>query len=101
MDEHPMQRMRPYSCAIMLGAIALLSGATVAADQPLATQRIPWPEETHCLEMFSAMTEGPDGRIYAGTCNAVREGARLLSLDPKTKKQEVLADMQEVCGEVG
>jgi sugar lactone lactonase YvrE len=71
------------------------------AEKRLPVQRVPWLEETHCLEMFSAMTEGPDGRIYAGTCNAVKRGACLIAFDPKTRKQEKLADMQQVCGEVG
>src|SRR5262249_2945138 len=33
--------------------------------------------------------------------NAVKIGACLIAFDPKTGKQEKLADMQEVCGEVG
>jgi sugar lactone lactonase YvrE len=85
--------------------LALLFGARQAAAQVenklLPVQRTAWPEEAHCLEMFSAMSEGPDGRVYAGTCNAVKIGAKLIALDPKTKKQEVLVDMQEICGEVG
>jgi len=52
--------------------------------------------------MFSALTEGPDGRIYAGTCNMLekeRLGAMLISLDPKSRKQEILADMEKLTGE--
>ncbi|HVF10510.1 MAG TPA: hypothetical protein VNA16_06895 [Abditibacteriaceae bacterium] len=67
----------------------------------IEVRRVPWLEEAKSLEMFSAMTEGPDGRIYAGTCNAVKMGAWLIAFDPKTGKQEKLADMQEVSGEVG
>jgi len=95
----------PTAIVKLFVGFALLCGARQAAaqaeDKLLPVQRTAWPEEAHCLEMFSAMSAGPDGRVYAGTCNAVKIGAKLLALDPKTKKQEVLADMQEVCGEVG
>ncbi len=73
-----------------------------SADKLLTCQRIGWPQETHCLEMFSAMTQGPDGLVYAGTCNSLekqRLGAMLIRLDPTTAKQEVLADMHQVTGE--
>jgi sugar lactone lactonase YvrE len=88
----------------LLGLAA--SSLTAPAQSPgqekrLAVERIGWPEETHCLEMFSALAEGPDGRVYAGTCNAVKIGARLIAFDPRTRKQEILADMQDVCGETG
>ncbi|MBI2826749.1 MAG: hypothetical protein HYX69_18915 [Planctomycetia bacterium] len=89
----------------LFAGLALLFGASAATAQVenklLPVQRIAWPEETRCLEMFSAMSEGPDGRVYAGTCNGVKIGAKLIALDLKTRKQEVLADMQEVCGEAG
>jgi len=71
------------------------------AEKLIPVQRVPWLPEAKCLEMFSAMTQGPGGRIYAGTCNAVRMGAWLITFDPKTGQQKKLADMQEVCGEVG
>lgn len=70
-------------------------------EKRVNVRRVPWLEETKCLEMFSAMTQGPDGRIYAGTCTAEKIGACLIALDPKTGRQEKLADMQVVCGEVG
>src|SRR2546423_341493 len=73
----------------------------LAQEKLTPVQREPWLEETKCLEMFSAMSQGPDGRIYAGTCNAAKIGACLIAFDPKTRRQEKLADMQEVCGEVG
>jgi sugar lactone lactonase YvrE len=84
-------------------AISFHAGRAAAqvADKLLPVQCTAWPEEAHSLEMFSAMSTGPDGRVYAGTCNAVKIGAKLLALDPATHKQEILADMQEVCGEVG
>lgn len=50
----------------LLGA----SGLTVRLSAPnkaeklLPVQRVPWLEETHCLEMFSAMNAGTDVRIY-------------------------------------
>ena len=68
-------------------------------EKTVAVERVSWLEETKCLEMFSAMTQGPDGRIYAGTCNASKIGACLITFDPKSRRQEKLADMQEVCGE--
>jgi sugar lactone lactonase YvrE len=70
-------------------------------EKLLPVERVGWMEETHCLEMFSAIAEGPDGRIYAGTCNDKKIGACLIAFDPKTRQQEKLADMQEVCGEAG
>lgn len=86
----------------LLGALAVGS-LNIRADEErqVPVLRVPFLEETNCLEMFSALTAGPGGRIYAGTCNAVKIGACLLSFDPKTLHQEKLADMQEVCGEVG
>ena len=84
-------------CLALLG----VAPAQQAPERLLPVERIAWPEETRCLEMFSAMATGPDGRVYAGTCNAVKMGARLLAFDPDTKKQEILADMQAVCGEAG
>src|SRR5947209_19443288 len=87
---------------LQIGALAASGASARAAAEPLIpVQRIPWLPETHCLEMFSAMTEGPDGRIYAGTCNASKIGACLIAFDPRSGRQEKLADMQEVCGEVG
>src|SRR5438270_664423 len=73
----------------------------IRQEKLIPVQREPWLAETKCLEMFSAMAQGPDGRIYAGTCNAAKIGACLIAFDPKTKRQEKLADMQEVCGEAG
>src|SRR5436190_14054387 len=85
-----------------LGSLLLLTLGFMGRQEKLvAVQRIPWLAETKCLEMFSAMTQGPDGRIYAGTCNAEKIGACLIAFDPKTRCQEKLADMQVVCGEVG
>ena len=87
----------------LLGA----SGLTVRLSAPnkaeklLPVQRVLWLEETHCLEMFSAMNTGTDGRIYAGTCNAVKQGACLIVFDPKTLQQTKLADMQKVFGKAG
>jgi sugar lactone lactonase YvrE len=92
--------------------LAALAGTTLAArrswaldtspDEKLVpVRRVPWLPETRCLEMFSAMTQGPDGRVYAGTCNAEKLGACLISFDPRTGRQEKLADMQEACGEAG
>jgi len=50
----------------------------------------------------NGLRTGPDGRIYAGTCNMLekeRLGAMLISLDPKSRKQEILADMEKLTGE--
>jgi sugar lactone lactonase YvrE len=88
-------------CGSLIPLLLGTSVATAQVEKLVSVQRITWPAETHCLEMFSAITGGPDGRVYAGTCNGVKIGAKLISLDPKTGKQDVLADMQEVCGEVG
>jgi sugar lactone lactonase YvrE len=78
-----------------------LAGIAAQPEKLLPVECIPWPEETRCVEMFSAMAAGPDGRVYAGTCNAAKIGARLIAFDPGTRKQEILADMQAVCGEEG
>src|ERR1043165_9680232 len=96
--------MKLWFIGIPILLIIALSGASVTKTQPeklLAVHRVAWLQETKCLEMFSAMTEGPDGRIYAGTCNAEKIGACLIAFDPRTEKQAKLADMQVVCGEVG
>jgi len=82
-------------------ALLILQTPSQAPEKLLPVDRVGWMEETKCLEMFSAMTPGPDGRIYAGTCNAAKLGACLIAFDPKTHRQEKLADMQEVCGETG
>jgi hypothetical protein len=71
--------------ALLVAAIAAI--AATAATTPVEQKRVPvrriaWPAEAHSLEMFSAMSGGPDGRVYAGTCNAVKIGARLIALDP-------------------
>src|SRR5437879_679178 len=86
--------------AAALGGL-LAPPAETEKEKLLPVRRVPWLEEAHCIEMFSALTQGPDGRIYAGTCNAQKRGACLLTFDPATGRQEKLADMQEVCGEVG
>ncbi|HLJ54040.1 MAG TPA: hypothetical protein VKT77_03320 [Chthonomonadaceae bacterium] len=86
---------------LLLFALLLAQPVAPPAEKLLPVERVPWLEETKCLEMFSAMTVGPDGRIYAGTCNASKLGACLIAYDPKTHRQEKLADMQEVCGETG
>lgn len=83
---------------LAMGASLLVSSRD---EKLLPVEREPWLPETRCLEMFSALTQGPDGRLYAGTCNAEKLGACLISFDLKTRKQEKLADMQEVCGEKG
>ncbi|HLK55023.1 MAG TPA: hypothetical protein VKU00_00575 [Chthonomonadaceae bacterium] len=85
----------------MILALTLVLAPGIQQEKLVAVDRTPWLEETKCLEMFSAMTQGPDGRIYAGTCNASKLGACLIAFDPKTHHQEKLADMQEVCGEAG
>src|SRR5689334_9524416 len=85
----------------MVMALALIAAPGIRQEKRVAVERVGWMEETKCLEMFSAMTQGPDGRIYAGTCNAAKLGACLIAFDPKTRRQEKLADMQEVCGEAG
>src|SRR5262245_43495578 len=89
----------------LCAGLAVSFGASAATAQVenklLPVQSVAWPEEARCLEMFTAMSAGPDGRVYAGTCNAVKIGARLIALNRKTGKQEVLADMREVCGEAG
>lgn len=87
----------------LLSSLATMAGAGsgLQAEKQVPVQRVGWLEETQCLEMFSAMSQGPDGRLYAGTCNAVKRGACLIAFDPKTRRQEILADMQQVCGEVG
>src|SRR5437763_16685225 len=90
-------KLPPYYAAIL----TVLFGFQAFKEKLVEVQRVPWLEETKCLEMFSAMTQGPDGRIYAGTCNASKIGACLIAFDPKTRRQEKLADMQEVCGEAG
>lgn len=100
------QRIR----AGLLPALLWLVACQVAVAEPQATptpekllqvQRVPWMPELDCLEMFSAMTQGPDGRIYAGSCNDKKKGANLIAFDLKSGKQEVLADMQAVCAEIG
>jgi sugar lactone lactonase YvrE len=88
----------------LLGTLGFALSAHRAPKQKerlVHVRRVPWLEETKCLEMFSAMAQGPDGRIYAGTCTAEKIGACLIAFDPKTLRQEKLADMQVVCGEVG
>jgi hypothetical protein len=87
--------------ALIVLALALMPIPAIRQEKRVAVERVPWLEETRCLEMFSAMTQGPDGRIYAGTCNASKIGACLIAFDPRTRRQEKLADMQEVCGEAG
>jgi len=87
----------PHYAAIL----TVLLGFQVPREKLVGVQRVPWLEETKCLEMFSAMTQGPDGRIYAGTCNAVKIGGCLIAFDPRSGSQEKLADMQVVCGESG
>ena len=69
--------------------MTLLTASQIqAAKEPVvAVERVPWLAETKCLEMFSAMTQGPDGRIYAGTCNAVKIGACLIAFDPRTGRR--------------
>lgn len=81
--------------------LLLLAAPQTKKEKLVVVERVGWLEDTKCLEMFSAMTQGPDGRIYAGTCNASKLGACLIAFDPKTRRQEKLADMQEVCGEIG
>lgn len=93
-------RLHTYSVGIVL-TLALSPILGIQREKLVAVDRVPWMEETKCLEMFSAMTQGPDGRIYAGTCNASKMGASLIAFDPKTRRQEKLANMQEVCGETG
>jgi hypothetical protein len=86
-------------CALAALALPVGQRAAAQSEPAIPVERVGWLEETHCLEMFSAMTAGPDGRIYAGTCNASKIGACLIAYDPKTQRQEKLADMREVCGE--
>ncbi len=93
-----MHRSLYYVASVVLFSLA---PASVQQEKLVAVERVGWLEETKCLEMFSSMTQGPDGRIYAGTCNAEKIGACLIAFDSKTRRQEKLADMQEVCREVG
>ena len=86
---------------IFTAAVLFTQTSAAPPEKLLPVERVGWMEETHCLEMFSAIAEGPDGRIYAGTCNDRKVGACLIAFDPKTRQQEKLADMQEVCGETG
>ena len=39
---------------------ALIPLASMGQEKRVAVERVPWMEETKCLEMFSAMTQGPD-----------------------------------------
>jgi sugar lactone lactonase YvrE len=93
---------------LLLAGVALAPPSSKAPQPPnppeklIEVERIPWPAEARSLEMFSALTEGPDGRIYAGTCNMMekeRLGAMLITLDPKSRKQEILAEMEKLTGE--
>ena len=91
---------------MMLVAASALRGqpptaTTDPSEKLVPVQRIGWPKGTECLEMFSALTVGPDGLVYAGTCNNKKIGARLISLDPDSGKQEVLLDVHTVTGEDG
>ena len=91
-----------FFALLLLAALVRADAPATGAEKLLPVTRIPWPEETYCLEMFSAMTQGPDGVVYSGTCNAKekeRLGAMLISLDPDSGKQEVLVDVHQVTGE--
>src|SRR5262245_30252856 len=96
-----LQMLRLQIIVWML-AVGLEAASAWAGEKVVEVDRIPWPDEAHSLEMFSALTEGPDGRVYAGTCNLLekeRLGAMLIALDPRSHKQEILADMEKLTGE--
>jgi sugar lactone lactonase YvrE len=96
-----MRRATEWAAWVLVLPLAGAAAPQAPPERQLPVESVAWPEETRCLEMFSAMATGPDGRVYAGTCNALKIGARLIAFDPVTKKQEILADMQAVCGEEG
>ncbi len=93
-----MTRIRWIVLSLVLAAASTLRGEP---EKLIPVQRIGWPAETKSLEMFSAMTLGPDGLVYAGTCNNEKIGARLISFDPNRGTQEVLVDVSKVTGEDG
>src|SRR5687767_2564123 len=98
----PRSAFYGFVTLLLISALARADAPATGKEKLLPVTRIPWPQETHCLEMFSAMTQGPDGLVYSGTCNAKekeRLGAMLISLDPDSGKQEVLVDVHQVTGE--
>ncbi|MBQ10495.1 MAG: hypothetical protein CMJ45_02980 [Planctomyces sp.] len=96
-----MVSRRKFLMILLLGLVAVSELQGEVPEKLIPVQRIGWPEETRCLEMFSALVLGPDGLVYAGTCNNKKIGGRLVSFDPGSGKQQVLLDVHEITGEDG
>jgi len=85
-----------YSLAYWIALLPLCS--TSPQDANRSYRFTPFPAGTGST-MFSAMTRGPDGSIYIGTCNEKGGGASLLVYEPGAAGIQAIADMQYVTGE--
>lgn len=96
---------------LMAAASLLLSGNAIAHAAPAATptpapvktiscEAYPIPKETTSGSGYTAVSSGPDGKVYVGT--AVYGGsAHLVQFDPRKKSFVDLIDMHRLTGEHG
>lgn len=78
--------------------------ATAAAQESRAPFPYVWADAVHVLpdthnneSGYFSLCEGPHGRIYVGTAK-YGENAFLVEVDPRTREQRVVVDVNRVCG---
>ncbi|MEN8228858.1 MAG: hypothetical protein ABFS38_11950 [Bacteroidota bacterium] len=92
----------PKSCNFFLQLIILLvfTVPAQAAEKPkvLPAKAYHIIPETHSDESgYFSLCEGKNGKIYIGTAK-YDHNAFLVEFDPKTEKQRIVMDVNEVCG---